>query len=142
MGFNAQDSYNLNQAKNVGISIQYEHFQDCDVIRMTLSSATDMSKISILSEAIMSVSRSMNDGYSTTVWLEVQFPRVPEGVYDAVKSCIGFGVGLIITCSGKSTHLPGELLETSLVEAVQAATRDGRVWHPFIQKLVEARQQV
>lgn len=64
--------------------------------------------------------------------------HLPVFVGEAVDRCVGFGVGLIVTHQGASTHRPGALLPDKLRRSVGAACRGGWIWHPMAKQLVPA----
>lgn len=69
---------------------------------------------------------------NSTVWLEIEGGLyVPSYVTEAIKSLAGIGTRLIVTCGPASTHLPGPLLNTDLIEAVSAANVGAHLWHPL-----------
>lgn len=125
-GFNYQV---LNVPADIGGSRLYE------VSRLTISAdAMRPSDAKLIYDEIDQVSRM--GGSDSTVWLDVQGDRIPQGVHTAVKHLVGFGVGLVVTINGKSSLSSSENFPDDFMADLRATYRGGVLWCPVTRQIM------
>lgn len=135
MGYNHQDSYNLNRAQKMFGSTGMETGLLDEMLTLFPITAAEYGEdaAKVLTEALMSATRfdeSMN------LWIDVRLPYIPEFVGAAIEGCRGFGLRLVVTHDGACSHPPGAALADALVETIARASASRRVWHPIAKQLV------
>ncbi|MDQ1817225.1 hypothetical protein RBA41_28365 [Massilia sp. CCM 9210] len=135
MGFNQSDADALNNAQqyfsqmsiNTGnTDFQLMHFK-------VTKSVLPAEATKILSRALEAATRFHQE---MSIWLDVTTDDFPAYVTEAVRSCTGFGLKIIITWNGQSSHAPGLPMDESVLEAIRLAQMTGPVWHPLAEKPV------
>lgn len=135
MGFNSEDSYNLNRAAELFgcTSIDTGHKNEMLTVFTVAKDNYPDEAATILSQAMMSAARFDQD---VTVWIDVQLPYIPTFVSEAINKCMAFGMRLVLTNGAACSHAPGEPISDVLLDAIQKASVSRRVWHPIEKKLV------
>jgi len=106
-----------------------------EIARLTITDdAARAGDAKLIYDEIESVHRLHGD--DCTVWLDLQVDHIPSSVHNAIKSFAGFGVGLVITVSGKSTLSNPESFDPEFMADLRAAYRHGRAWCPIEQKMI------
>lgn len=142
MGFNSQDAKALNRASlhhfpttSIPVAGDKQTVMCIEVGQLVPLERT----AEILSNAMMDAERFFSHGATTTVWVDVTTDEIPPFVTDAIVRCSNYGLGLIVTHNGKSSHAPGDLISVEQRQVVSKASRTGMIWHPLADILVQAR---
>jgi cell wall assembly regulator SMI1 len=135
MGYNQEDAYNLNRAKETfGMQGMDTDLPDEMLSHFPITAAEyGQDAADLLTQALMSATRfdeSMN------LWIDVQQAHIPSFVSEAIVNCRGFGLRLVVTHGEASSHAPGAQLSTSLIDAIAQASATRQVWHPVAKRLV------
>lgn len=135
--YNSQDTAALNIARQAGFHTTVMDFVENGImlsgLKCPLAPACE-NPSAVLSDAIQALDRFAPN---TTVWLQVEpAVHVPRYVTNAIRSLLGYGTRLIVTCGAASTHPPSPPLDQDLCDAVSAANVGGWLWHPLVEKLV------
>jgi hypothetical protein len=106
MGFNSEDSYNLNRAAELFgcTSIDTGHKNEMLTVFTVAEENYGDEAATTLSQAMMSAARFDQD---VTVWIDVQLPYIPTFVSDAINKCLAFGMRLVLTNGAACSHAPG-----------------------------------
>jgi len=75
----------------------------------------------------------------TTVHLDVSTPEIPQPVIDALGRFRSYGLGLVVTHNGVSSHSGDPNFDATLLNLIRSASRDGKVWDPIARKFVVAQ---
>jgi len=134
MGFNSEDSNNLNRAAMFGCTnVDTGHKNEMLTVFTVAKDDYGDDAATVLSQAMMSAARFDQD---VTVWIDVQLPYIPTFVSDAINMCLAFGMRLVLTNGAACSHAPGEPLSEGLLNAIEKASVSRKVWHPIEKKLV------
>lgn len=135
MGYNQEDAYNLNRAKETfGMQGIDTDLPDEMLTRFPITAADyGQEAADLLTQALMSATRfdeSMN------LWIDVQQPHIPGFVSEAIVNCRGFGLRLVLTHGDACSHSPGARLSTPLIDAIAQASASRQLWHPVAKRMV------
>lgn len=141
MGFNHKDAEALRVAAENHLPAKPVEAGDQNCVMKIqvgpmLPAVSDDEAAAILAAAIRAATRFFNHSDSTTTWLDVQTPSFPAFIVPAIRECVGFGLGLVITHNDACSHPPGRRLPDEVLAAMVKSQRDGRIWHPIACRLV------
>jgi hypothetical protein len=135
MGYNSEDSYNLNRASAMFGSKGMTTGHNGQMLIVFPISKDDYGDdgVTVLSKAMMSAVRFDED---VTVWINVQLSYIPTFVSEAIIACSGFSMRLVVTDGSACSHAPGAPLAQGLQAAIENVSDSREVWHPIERKLV------
>ena len=92
-----------------------------------------------LAQSIEAYARHGSGQDGTTIHLDVSTPQIPQVVIDALGKFRGFGLGVVVSHNGISSHSGNVNFDSVTLELIRSVARDGNVWDPIAGKFVVAR---
>jgi hypothetical protein len=142
MGFNSSDTTALNAATDAGMKCftlgmvgDSQRQEALNKIECPCQGNSEDNPKKLLAGAIEAYTRIYPED---TLWVEVNCDKIPSYVMDAVVDLQSFGCRMIVSHGAKSSHGKGPSLSASLCEAVKAANRGGKIWHPLEEVFMSA----